>query len=79
MQRSLIRRSINATFHMNILKEKRGVTTLTEEEKTVSNFQSTFYKPPKFVFWGEIEMEDFFSHIKTLNLKLLTLSLTMKN
>lgn len=52
MQRSLIRRSINATFHMNILKEKRGVTTLTEEEKTVT-FKVHSINLPNLFFGGK--------------------------
>lgn len=46
MQRSLsIRRSINATFQVNLFKKKRGIKTSVEDEKKVNNIESTFCNP----------------------------------
>lgn len=43
MRRSLsIRRSINATFQVNLFKKKRGIKTSVEDEKKVNNIESTF-------------------------------------
>lgn len=61
MQRSLIRRSINATFHMNILKEKRGETTLTEEEKTVT-FKVHPINLPNLFLGGKQKWKIFFTY-----------------
>lgn len=46
MRRSLsIRRSINATFQVNLFKKKRGIKTSVEDEKKVNNIESTFCNP----------------------------------